>query len=79
MLRHLAIEELAGVGTAHGKNALLGQVDPGRIRVAHEVDFARSEACPGRFLRWSWRNDSGAGPEPTRFGDWEKNGRCIDF
>ena len=20
-----------------------------------------------------------AGPEPTRFGDWEKAGRCIDF
>ncbi len=20
-----------------------------------------------------------AGAEPTRFGDWEKNGRCIDF
>ena len=20
-----------------------------------------------------------AGPEPTRFGDWEKNGRCSDF
>lgn len=19
------------------------------------------------------------GPDPTRFGDWEKNGRCIDF
>ena len=19
------------------------------------------------------------GPEPTRFGDWEKNGRCVDF
>jgi hypothetical protein len=19
------------------------------------------------------------GPEPTRFGDWEKHGRCIDF
>lgn len=19
------------------------------------------------------------GPEPTRFGDWEKNGRCTDF
>ena len=18
-------------------------------------------------------------PDPTRFGDWEKNGRCIDF
>ncbi|HEX6831989.1 MAG TPA: DUF1674 domain-containing protein [Rudaea sp.] len=20
-----------------------------------------------------------SGPDPTRFGDWEKNGRCIDF
>ena len=19
------------------------------------------------------------GPEPTRFGDWESNGRCTDF
>lgn len=19
------------------------------------------------------------GPEPTRFGDWERNGRCYDF
>lgn len=19
------------------------------------------------------------GPEPTRYNDWEKNGRCIDF
>ncbi len=20
-----------------------------------------------------------AGPEPTRYGDWETNGRCTDF
>ncbi|MDE1907276.1 MAG: DUF1674 domain-containing protein [Rhodospirillales bacterium] len=20
-----------------------------------------------------------SGPEPTRYGDWEKNGRCSDF
>lgn len=20
-----------------------------------------------------------AGPDPVRYGDWEKNGRCIDF
>jgi hypothetical protein len=19
------------------------------------------------------------GPEPTRYGDWEKGGRCVDF
>ncbi|MBS4075610.1 DUF1674 domain-containing protein [Ameyamaea chiangmaiensis] len=20
-----------------------------------------------------------AGPEPTRYGDWERKGRCVDF
>ena len=25
------------------------------------------------------RRDVSAGLEPTRFGDWEKDGRCIDF
>jgi len=20
-----------------------------------------------------------SGPDPVRYGDWEKNGRCIDF
>lgn len=20
-----------------------------------------------------------SGPDPTRYGDWEKDGRCIDF
>ena len=23
--------------------------------------------------------DGPDGPDPTRFGDWERNGRCIDF
>lgn len=22
---------------------------------------------------------TGERPDPTRYGDWEKNGRCIDF
>lgn len=25
------------------------------------------------------RPDVSGGLEPTRYGDWEKNGRCIDF
>ena len=25
------------------------------------------------------RSEAGRDPSPTRFGDWEKNGRCIDF
>jgi hypothetical protein len=23
--------------------------------------------------------DGPSGPEPTRYGDWERKGRCIDF
>lgn len=33
------------------------------------------EATPERPAEVGGRR----GPEPTRFGDWEKGGRCIDF
>ncbi|MEM9385822.1 MAG: DUF1674 domain-containing protein [Pseudomonadota bacterium] len=36
----------------------------------------RSETSSDRGEREIGGRD---GPEPTRFGDWEKNGRCIDF
>lgn len=32
-----------------------------------------AEQCPVREL------GGRQGPEPTRFGDWELRGRCIDF
>jgi hypothetical protein len=31
---------------------------------------------PARVPEIGGRKD---GPEPTRYGDWEKNGRCVDF
>ena len=31
------------------------------------------DAAPSR--EWGGRE----GPDPVRYGDWEKNGRCIDF
>jgi hypothetical protein len=34
-----------------------------------------SPACPAVPREIGGRE----GPEPTRFGDWEKAGRCIDF
>ena len=34
------------------------------------------ESAPGTVREIGGRKD---GPEPTRYGDWEKNGRCIDF
>lgn len=35
-----------------------------------------TESAPGTVREIGGRKD---GPEPTRYGDWEKNGRCIDF
>ncbi|PIW26417.1 MAG: hypothetical protein COW30_15220 [Rhodospirillales bacterium CG15_BIG_FIL_POST_REV_8_21_14_020_66_15] len=37
-------------------------------------------APPAPAPRAAAKPDAGpAPPDPTRFGDWEKNGRCIDF
>jgi len=38
-------------------------------------DKASPEPPPARPVEIGGRD----GPEPTRYGDWEKNGRCIDF
>lgn len=42
---------------------------------------AAAQAPPERPTRPSLPREIGGrdGPEPTRFGDWEKAGRCIDF
>ena len=53
--------------------------DPGK-----QAETVESEAPPGDDTS----SDAGARPkeiggrgglDPTRYGDWEKNGRCIDF
>jgi hypothetical protein len=50
-------------------------------RGAKEPSTGQAEAAdvdaisPGRPVEIGGRK----GPDPTRYGDWEKNGRCIDF
>jgi hypothetical protein len=39
------------------------------------ADAKPAEPVPARPREIGGRD----GPEPTRFGDWEKAGRCIDF
>ncbi|MCC5857410.1 MAG: DUF1674 domain-containing protein [Ectothiorhodospiraceae bacterium] len=34
---------------------------------------------PGKPETWPKEIGGQAGPEPTRYGDWEKGGRCTDF
>jgi hypothetical protein len=39
-----------------------------------------ADAEPSPAPREATREVGGRpGPDPTRYGDWEKNGRCIDF
>ena len=40
-----------------------------------------SEECEEQSAQESQPIEIGGrkGPDPTRFGDWEKDGRCVDF
>jgi len=50
---------------------------------SHAVDAAASNGSPRATPRAGaeQRREIGGpkGPEPTRFGDWERAGRCVDF
>ena len=49
---------------------------PGR----DEADAA-AIAAPAAVVPYLKPQETGgpADPEPTRFGDWERKGRCVDF
>ncbi len=52
-----------------------------RIREAGERALAEAEARRKADHPGALPTEIGGrgGPDPTRYGDWEKNGRCIDF
>lgn len=39
-----------------------------KVRPDHESELLETKEVNGP-----------KGPEPTRFGDWERKGRCVDF
>lgn len=44
-----------------------------------EAEPVAPERAPGDVQPREREVGGRKGPEPTRFGDWERNGRCIDF
>jgi hypothetical protein len=42
-------------------------------------DTQQEEVDPDETLRPSEEIGGPKGLEPTRYGDWERKGRCIDF
>ncbi|MGH7187548.1 MAG: DUF1674 domain-containing protein [Pseudomonadota bacterium] len=47
-------------------------------KIPAERPEAAKPAVPGPDAKPA-EHSGPKGPEPTRYGDWEKNGRCIDF
>lgn len=43
------------------------------------VNPGRRTMEPGKPETWPREIGGQEGPEPTRYGDWEKGGRCTDF
>jgi hypothetical protein len=60
----------ASVGPVHGRPAT--RVKPEVVVPARLDPRASAENLPKEL-------GGAKGPEPTRFGDWEHNGRCTDF
>jgi len=61
-------DQLPGKSVLAGKNALKGTNatnQPGHPNPTDNTAAKDERAVPR--------------PDPTRYGDWEKNGRCIDF
>ena len=47
----------------------------------YEIEWRSPQITDVKLSQFSNEKEIGGrkGPEPTRYGDWEKNGRCIDF
>lgn len=79
----------------HFENASKSDLPPATdIATPVQASTATEPASPGRgtldtaeqnetaarlTLHTSVEQGGRAGPDPVRYGDWEKNGRCIDF
>jgi hypothetical protein len=46
---------------------------------APAVDPAEIPAKPAKAPKPAPEIGGPKGPEPTRYGDWERAGRCVDF
>jgi len=53
-------------------------LSPIAIRALEEAEERRSKAAAQKTLKPKEKGGP-KGAEPTRFGDWERNGRAIDF
>lgn len=53
--------------------------DPNKERQMNEQDKETPLDTDSKPSNSTPETGGAPGPEPTRYGDWEKKGRCIDF
>ncbi|MCW5581480.1 MAG: DUF1674 domain-containing protein [Luteimonas sp.] len=58
---------------------MLGEHGSGQAADRAEKPAAQAEPVEARGSSTTGETGGREGPDPTRYGDWEKNGRCIDF
>lgn len=72
----------AGPTPRHNPTGNDGQTTPAAGQPDHAAAndrAAQAPATPDRTAVAPAETGGRAGPDPVRYGDWEKNGRCIDF
>lgn len=54
---------------------------PSKDKSEHPSHVAQNAVAPRHDLPATPAQENGGqkGPDPTRYGDWEKKGRCTDF
>jgi hypothetical protein len=52
---------------------------PGHLAASEPASESREPAVSDASTGKPVEIGGPPGPEPTRYGDWEKRGRCIDF
>ena len=62
-----------------GKNNLKSEKEDINTRKTTTEEDDPYARFPGDINPKTGEKDGPRGPEPTRYGDWERKGRCIDF
>ena len=57
---------------------MIGQTSP-KPTPPGDAEAPEPTATPPAPVGVDGESGGREGPDPTRYGDWEKNGRCIDF
>ena len=54
-----------------------GRIDQAEKPSVHKIKSSKNTAINDKLRAIEYGGQKG--PEPTRYGDWEKAGRCTDF